>query len=96
MDTERYMELLKNDILDSYGKMIREPSGILRYPYITPSASDSPYYSDTLWDWDSWLTSVMMGQAETDSGKVGQFRLYEQGSILNFLALCTEDGYMPI
>ena len=93
--TARYAEMLKNHILDSCGGMTRRPSGRLKYPYITPTSPDSPYYSDNLWDWDSWLAAVVLEQAQADSPALS-FREYERGSVLNFLELCAEDGYMPI
>lgn len=96
MDTEQYMELLKRVILRDAAKMTKEPSGVLRHPYIVPCSADSPYYTDTLWDWDSWLTSVMLGQAEADLQEEGKFRAYERGCVLNFLDLCGPDGLMPI
>lgn len=96
MNMDSSITALKDFIIGTSGKMTREASGILRYPYIVPSASDSPYYSNTLWDWDAWLTSIMLGQVEEYTGQAGQFADYERGSILNFLALCTEDGRMPI
>lgn len=96
MNTEQYSELLKAYVQSACGSMTREASGLLKYPYIVPCAPDSPYYSDTLWDWDCWLTDIALGQAEADKGNQGQFRAYEQGSILNFLALCGDDGLMPI
>ena len=93
---ERYIEQLKQYIADTACRMTREPSGRLGHPYIVPCAPDSPYYSSTLWDWDSWLTGIVMGQLEADSGRPGAFVAYERGSVLNFLDLCTEDGTMPI
>ena len=57
---ERYIEALKEFITRTSRQMIREPMGVLRHPYIVPCSPDSPYYSTTLWDWDSWFTSVVM------------------------------------
>lgn len=93
---ERYIEALKEFITRTSRQMIREPMGVLRYPYIVPCSPDSPYYSTTLWDWDSWFTSVVMGQVEADSRKRGEFVEYERGCALNFLEMCTEDGVMPV
>ncbi|MBQ4435136.1 MAG: glycoside hydrolase family 37, partial [Clostridia bacterium] len=58
----RYSDMLKQHIYASCGSMTRSPAGRLRYPYITPTSEDSPYYSDTLWDWDSWLTGITFAQ----------------------------------
>jgi len=50
----------------------------------------------TLWDWDSWFISVVMGQAELDTGERGKYFEYEAGSIRNFLDHTGKDGVMPI
>lgn len=93
---EKYIAPLKKLILDTCHGMTREPMGILKHPYIVPCSPDSPYYSASLWDWDSWLTSVVLGQVEADSGARGEFVEYERGCILNFLELSSDDGFVPI
>ena len=42
MNMDSSITALKDFIIGTSGKMTREASGILRYPYIVPSASDSP------------------------------------------------------
>ncbi len=91
----RYAEMLKSFILDTCGGMTRRSAGRLKHPYITPTSEDSPYYSKDLWDWDSWLAAVVLEQAQADNPALS-FREYERGSVLNFLELCAEDGYIPI
>lgn len=93
---EKYIESLKKLVAETSRGMTREPMGILKHPYIVPCSPDSPYYSASLWDWDSWLTSVMMGQVEADSGVRGEYVEYERGCILNFLELSSDDGFVPI
>jgi putative isomerase len=93
---ERYLSLLKTYILENSEKMARKPKGILKHPYLTPSSPDSPFYSDDLWDWDSWLTSVALGQVESDGNQKGRFFSYEAGCIKNFLDHTGFDGVMPI
>lgn len=93
---ERYFDSLKRLVHETSRGMTREPAGILKHPYIVPCSPDSPYYSDSLWDWDSWLTSVVLGQIEADSGAPGAYVGYERGSVLNFLDLQREDGFVPI
>jgi putative isomerase len=93
---ERYLSLLKTYILENSEKMVRQPKGILKHSYLTPSSPDSPFYSDDLWDWDSWLTSVALGQAELESDQKGRFFNYEVGCIKNFLDYTGSDGVMPI
>lgn len=93
---EDYISSLKQLIYDTSRGMIREPAQELKHPYIVPCSPESPYYSTTLWDWDSWLTSVMMGQIEADSGKKGDYVEYERGCALNFLDMTNDAGFMPI
>ncbi len=92
----RYAELLKKHISASCGGMTRKPSGRLKHPYVVPTSEGSPYYTDTLWDWDSWLTCIAFAQLDADGGQKGQYAHCERGSVLNFLDLSTSDGYMPI
>ena len=92
----RYAEMLKEYIYASCGNMTRSPSGRLKHPYITPTSPGSPYYSDNLWDWDSWLAGTTLAQATADAKGEKTYIEYERGSVLNFIDLCAEDGYMPI
>lgn len=93
---ERRTRLLEEHIRTNCEQMVREPSGQLTHPYTVPSSPDSPYYSTALWDWDSWATSIALGQVEADTDRLGHFAEYERGSILNFLEHTDEDGVMPI
>jgi putative isomerase len=93
---ERYSQLLRSYILTNSEQMTREPSGALKYPYTVPSSPDSPYYSAQLWDWDSWLISVALGQVEAESGQPRRFEQYEEGSVLNFLDHTAPNGSMPV
>jgi putative isomerase len=93
---ERWMRELETYIRENADQMTREPSGVLTHPYIVPTSPESPYYSTTLWDWDSWFTSVVFGQVEADSNRPGHFFEFECGSILNFLDHTDADGVMPI
>ena len=49
-----------------------------------------------MWDWDSWSTSIVLGQVEVDTDRRGRFAPYEQGSVLNFLDHTDDDGVMPV
>jgi putative isomerase len=93
---DHYSAILRDYILGSSEQMTREPAGILTQPYTVPSTPDSPFYSAHLWDWDSWLISVALGQVEAESGQPGRFLRYEQGSILNFLEHTSDAGVVPI
>ena len=86
-------ENLKQYVQENLFRMQREPEGILKYPYIVPG---SKQYAVTLWDWDSWWTSVAMGQAEADADEKGRYLAYEQGCVLNFLDHMSPEGKIPI
>lgn len=94
--TEHWMRPLQDHIREHAVQMTREPSGILSHPYTVPSSPDSPYYSDALWDWDSWFISVVLGQVELETEQGGRFGEYEEGTIRNFLDHTDEDGVMPV
>ncbi|HTV12517.1 MAG TPA: trehalase family glycosidase [Acidimicrobiales bacterium] len=93
---ERWTRLLEEHIHTACEQMTREPAGQLAHPYTVASKPGSPYYSDELWDWDSWSTSIVLGQVEVDTGRQGRFARYEQGSLLNFLDHSDEDGVVPV
>jgi len=94
--SERHIPLLTHYIHASSEQMTREPSGILARPYTVPSSPDSPYYSEHLWDWDSWAISIALGQVEADTGRPGRFARFEEGAVLNFLDHATGDGVIPV
>src|SRR5580692_4340249 len=93
---DRWTRLLEQHIHTNCQQMTREPAGQLAHPYAVPSAPGSPYYSDALWDWDSWSVSIVLGQVAADTGRPDQFTPYEQGSVLNFLDHADADGVVPI
>lgn len=87
---------LRAHVTEHATQMTREPSGVLAHPYTVPSSPDSPYYSNALWDWDSWFISVVLGQVELETGDAGRFGAYEEGTIRNFLDHTDADGVMPL
>ena len=92
----RYISLIKSHVYKDFKGMYRKPAGVLVYPFLTPG---SVQYSNVLWDWDSWLSNVALGQILADKGseKDKQEALpYEQGCVLNFLHYGNWDGYIPI
>ena len=92
----RWTRLLEEHIHSNCEQMTRQPMGQLAHPYTVPSRPGSAYYSDALWDWDSWSTSIVLGQVEVDTDRPGRFAPYEQGSVLNFLDHTDDDGVMPV
>jgi Mannosylglycerate hydrolase MGH1-like glycoside hydrolase domain len=93
---DRWVPLLEEYVRAGCQRMTREPAGQLAHPYTVPSTPESPYYSNALWDWDSWSVSIVLGQVAADAGAADPFMPYEQGSILNFLDHADEDGVVPI
>lgn len=85
---KNYGELIINYAKQNYKKMFREPDGILKHKFIVPGAC----YSNSLWDWDSWLTDIALREicGEDDISE------YEKGCILNFLDFVDDEGRMPI
>ena len=71
----------------NYQKMFREPDGNLKYRYIVPGSM----YSNSLWDWDCWLTNVALAQFVDED-----ISSYEKGCVMNFLEYVQEDGRIPI
>ncbi|WP_310391849.1 MGH1-like glycoside hydrolase domain-containing protein [Hymenobacter sp.] len=93
---QRYAPIIRKHIFASYNGMYREGGGALKYPFITPG---SEAYADVLWDWDSWLSNVALRQVLLENGTEKDKRQalkYEQGCVLNFLAVASGDGWMPI
>lgn len=91
---KHYIEKIKLYSRQNYERMTRRPNGLLKYPFIVPGSES---YSDSLWDWDSWLTDVAVRQIMKDNGNDNRNVLeYEKGCILNFLEHTTDDGWMPI
>lgn len=70
-----------------YKKMFREPDGQIKHGFIVPGSC----YSNSLWDWDSWLTNIALKQFVKED-----ISYYEQGCIINFLEHMDENGRIPI
>lgn len=85
--TERYGNIIADYTRKYYRDCFREPCGLLKYKFIVPGSA----YSDNLWDWDSWLTDLALGEFVTDD-----ISDYEKGCVLNFLDFVEEDGTTPI
>ena len=88
MQTEKYGNLILDYAKKRYKDCFREPEGYLKYRFIVPGSC----YSNTLWDWDSWLTDLALATF-TDNEDIIE---YEKGCILNFLDCVKEDGNTPI
>lgn len=87
-ELEKYKKLILDYTTGNYRKCFREPHGKFAYPCLVPGA----YYSEELWDWDSWLTDLAL--AEMSKGD--DILPYEQGCVLNFLDAADDDGRIPI
>jgi putative isomerase len=88
--------VIKKYVFEGYKQMLKQPTGALLYPYITPGSKS---YATVLWDWDSWLSNIALRQILQDQGTTADKQeavAYEQGCVLNYLAYTGTDGYMPI
>src|SRR5476651_717152 len=88
--------LIKKYVFQDYKQMLKQPTGALLYPYITPGSKS---YANVLWDWDSWLSNIALRQILQDKGTAADKQeavAYEQGCVLNYLAYTAADGYMPM
>lgn len=91
---EKYIEYIKNYARENYLKITKEPSGLLKFPFIVPGVS---CYTNELWDWDSWLTDIGINQIRKDNGDCSEWYLEcERGCVKNFAINTGEDGKMPI
>ena len=91
---EKYIKLIKEYSKNEYTKMTRCPSGNLKYPFIVPGSSD---YSDSLWDWDSWLTDIAVRQIMADNNNYDpEYLKCEKGCVLNFFEHMDGNGRVPI
>jgi len=92
----RDIAIIKKYVFQDYKQMLKQPTGALLYPYITPGSKS---YATVLWDWDSWLSNIALAQILQDQGTEADKREalpYEQGCVLNYLAYTGADGYMPM
>ena len=72
----KYGNLILEYTKKNYRACMREPSGQLKHPFIVPGSC----YTDSLWDWDCWLTDLALSSvAEED------ITAYEKGCVLNFI-----------
>ncbi len=84
---EKYGNLIVDYTKKYCRDCLREPSGILKHKFMVPGST----YNNELWDWDSWLTDLALGEFVTDD-----ISEYEKGCVLNFLDHVDEDGTTPI
>ncbi len=84
----RYAAAIEAYAEENYTKMFREPDGLLKHKFIVPGSC----YSNSLWDWDSWLTNMALRKLHT--GK--DISAYEKGCVMNFCDHVDENGTMPI
>lgn len=87
--------VLTDHFLAAAPGLFREPSGLLRHPFIVPGAA----YAQELWDWDSyWTTRGLLELAETtENAELRERALrYGRGSLLNFVEHQDASGGMPI
>lgn len=97
--------LLRHFFIDSIPKVLKQPTGFLKHPFVDPGS----IYSGNLWDWDSyWAVYALLNlvgkpsMQEVRAGDSFDFALrdrilrHARGNVLNFLDLQMEDGYIPM
>ncbi len=84
----KYEEAIIAYAKKNYTKMFRESDGILAHKFIVPGSC----YTNSLWDWDSWLTNIALRKI----AGADDISEYERGCILNFCDHVDEQGRMPI
>ena len=87
--------VILKEILASLQGTLKDPSGELKHPYISPGG----VYSKTLWDWDSyWLLFAVFGIAKKLNRHeiTEQVAPYAKGVLFNFLEHQGADGSLPI
>ena len=87
MELQRYAQVIADYTEKNYRQCFREPAGKLKHKFIVPGSC----YSNSLWDWDSWLTDLALGEFAEKAEIVE----YEKGCVLNFLDFVEEDGTLP-
>ncbi len=83
---------------DSAPGLLRQPSGFLQFPSISPSLPGKQYSAE-LWDWDTlWTARGLFALADATGNKALAQKVAEhaKGSLLNFTLHQTADGRLPI
>lgn len=91
MKIEEAKKLIKEYAYKNYHLMFRNPAGKLSHPYIVPGAG----YTESLWDWDSWLVDIALRQIALESADTSELLVYEKGCVINFLEHTRESGCTP-
>lgn len=79
--------MIKSYAEKNFKKMLRQPSGQLKHPFIVPGS----VYANQLWDWDCWLSNVALRQFVDED-----ITAYERGCVINFLEHIDEMGRIPL
>ena len=85
---KEYENLIVCYVKENAKKVFREPSGYLKYRYLVPGS----VYSQSLWDWDSWLTDIAVAKVVDADASID----YEKGCIFNFIEYIDEIGRIPV
>ncbi len=88
LNIEKHGKLITDYAKSNYKLCFRESDGLLKYKFIVPGSC----YSNSLWDWDSWLTDLALRKIASTE-EIGE---YEKGCVLNFLDHMDGDGKIPI
>ena len=95
-DNTQNFELIREYLMNSIDKVLKEPRGYYKYPFIDPGAA----YDGNLWDWDTfWAVYSLINIAENcpvDASFKEKLIDHGKGNVLNFLSYQLPDGYIPM
>lgn len=95
-----YKVITENYIKENAFCMLKNASGVFRYPFVVPGAG----YESDLWDWDSFWSSYALIDITEYFKDVKDFdyetrrnevERHAKGNILNFLDRIEPDGFIP-
>ncbi len=96
MINQKYVKLIKKYIDEKCLKTLKDADARLKFPFIEPGEG----YTSTLWDWDSYYTSLALFEIADyfgyDKSVKDKIIEHSKGCVLNFLDAQHGDGYIPI
>ena len=97
MNTEQLrsdFERVKAYIIAHIPDMLKEPRGVIRFPFIDPGS----VYDGNVWDWDTcWTTYGLLSlMPEIPPALHAKIHTHAMGNVQNFFDHQLEDGYIPM
>lgn len=89
---QHHIDCLRAFFHENTPKVLKNPRGVLRHPFIDPGS----VYDGNLWDWDSYWSAYALLNTIEDPAMREKVLEHARGNVLNFLDLQLEDGYIPM